>query len=100
MITHPYSSSAKAHRPSRLLWSATVATVAAGALTPLPRDAAAADAVPGGAVVTGTHIRGSSDSAFPITIYNRDVIESSGASTLQVVANGIPSIGVSITVTP
>ena len=90
MITHPYSSSAKAHRLPRQLWSAAVATVAAGALTPLPRDAAAADAVPGGAVVTGTHIRGSSDSAFPITIYNRDVIESSGASTLQEFIQTIP----------
>jgi len=89
-MTHPYWLSVRADRISRLFRSAALATVAAGALTPLPRDAAAADGVPDGAVVTGTHIRGSADSAFPITIYNRDVIESSGTSTLQEFIQTIP----------
>jgi len=50
---------------------------------------AVADGLPNG-VVTGTHIRGSTDSAFPITIYTRDVIESSGASSLQQFLQMIP----------
>jgi iron complex outermembrane recepter protein len=90
MSTHPYSLSVKADRVSRLLRSAALAIVAAGALTPLPRKAAATEAVPDGTAVTGTHIRGGADSAFPITIYNRDVIEASGASTLQEFIQKIP----------
>jgi len=90
MIPLPYWPSVQAGPISRLFRPAALATVAAGALLPLPRDATAADAVPDGAVVTGTHIRGSADSAFPITIYNRDVIESSGASTLQEFIQTIP----------
>src|SRR6185437_844156 len=42
------------------------------------------------AEVTGTHIRGSTDSAFPIIIYNREVIEASGASTLGEFIQKIP----------
>jgi iron complex outermembrane recepter protein len=91
MITHPPSRSARAaRRLSRLLRSAAIATVAAGALAPFPRDAAAADEAPDAAPVTGTHIRGSTDSAFPITIYTRDVIEASGATTLQEFIQKIP----------
>jgi iron complex outermembrane recepter protein len=91
MITHPRSSSAwAARRLSRLLRSAAIATVAAGALAPFPPDAAAADKIPDAAPVTGTHIRGSTDSAFPITIYTRDAIEASGASTLQEFIQKIP----------
>jgi outer membrane receptor protein involved in Fe transport len=90
MITHPHSSSARLSRLSRLLRSAAVTTVASGALAPFPQAAAAADVVTNGAEVTGTHIRGSTDSAFPITVYNRDVIETSGASTLQEFIQKIP----------
>ena len=49
----------------------------------MPQRSAAAEGVAEGAAVTGTHIRGTNDSAFPIWIYNRDVIEASGAGTLQ-----------------
>jgi outer membrane receptor protein involved in Fe transport len=90
MIAHPHLSSIKAGGIPRLLPSVVLATIAAGALTPLPRDVSAAEGVPDGAEVTGTHIRGSADSAFPITIYNREVIESSGASTLQEFIQTIP----------
>jgi outer membrane cobalamin receptor len=72
---------------------AVLAACVAAALAPVPQRAALAQAAPGtpltalaatdAAAMTGTHIRGNSDSAFPITIYNRDVIEASGASTLQ-----------------
>ena len=91
MITHPRSSSAwAARRLSRLLRSAAIAAAAAGALASYPRDAAASDEIPNAVPVTGTHIRGSTDSAFPITIYTRDVIEASGASTLQEFIQKIP----------
>jgi outer membrane cobalamin receptor len=91
MMTHPPSSSAwAARRLSRLLRSAAIAAVAAGALAPFPRDAVASDETPDAVPVTGTHIRGSTDSAFPITIYTRDVIEASGASTLQEFIQKIP----------
>jgi len=64
-----------------------VATVVAAMLAACPLPAAAADLLAAGAAVTGavtgTHIRGTNDSAFPIWIYNRDVIEASGAGTLQ-----------------
>jgi iron complex outermembrane recepter protein len=91
MMTHPPSSSAwAARRLSRLLRSAAIAAVAAGAWAPFPRDAVAADEIPDAVPVTGTHIRGSTDSAFPITIYTRDVIEASGASTLQEFIQKIP----------
>jgi outer membrane receptor protein involved in Fe transport len=74
----------------RLLRTAALATVVAGSLTPWPRAATAADGVSNGAEVTGTHIRGSTDSAFPITVYNRDAIEASGARTLQEFVQKIP----------
>lgn len=91
MITHPrFPSAWAARRFSRLLRSAAIATVAAGALAPFPRDAAAADETANAVPVTGTHIRGSTDSAFPITIYTRDAIEASGASTLQEFIQKIP----------
>ena len=90
MITQPRSSSATTDRLSPLRRSAVLAAVAAATLTPLPRGAAAADSVTHGAEMTGTHIRGSTDSAFPITLYTRDVIESSGASTLQEFIQKIP----------
>jgi iron complex outermembrane recepter protein len=91
MISHPRSSPAwAARRLSRLLRSAAIATLAAGALMPFPRNTAAADEAPDAAPVTGTHIRGSTDSAFPITIYTRDAIEASGASTLQEFIQKIP----------
>jgi iron complex outermembrane receptor protein len=91
MMTHPPSSSAwAARRLSRLLRSAAIAAVAAGAWAPFPRDAVASDEIPDAVPVTGTHIRGSTDSAFPITIYTRDVIEASGASTLQEFIQKIP----------
>jgi iron complex outermembrane recepter protein len=90
MITHRHSPSAAASRLSCLLRSAALTTVAAGALAQFPQGAAAADGVTNGAEVTGTHIRGSTDSAFPITVYNREMIESSGASTLQDFIRKIP----------
>jgi outer membrane receptor protein involved in Fe transport len=86
MITHPYSSSAWARSLSRLLHLAILAAVGTGTLITFPRESWAAD----GPAVTGTHIRGDSDSAFPITIYSRDFIESSGASTLQEFIQTIP----------
>lgn len=89
MMTRPPRLSATARRLPRLLWSAALTATAAGMLT-LPHAAMAADAVPDGAPVTGTHIRGSADSAFPIIVYNREVIESSGASTLQDFLQKIP----------
>jgi iron complex outermembrane recepter protein len=91
MITHPRSSSAWAARGlSRLLRSAAIAAAAAGALASFPHDAVASGEIPDAVPVTGTHIRGSTDSAFPITIYTRDVIEASGASTLQEFIQTIP----------
>jgi iron complex outermembrane receptor protein len=91
MTTHPRSSSAwAARRLSRLLRSAAIAAAAAGALASYPHDAVASDETPDAVPVTGTHIRGSTDSAFPITIYTRDVIEASGASTLQEFIQKIP----------
>jgi len=90
MITHPHFSVSSARRLSGLLRSVAIVSIAAGTLPSFPRDAAAANEVPDGAVLTGTHIRGSADSAFPITIYNRDFIESSGASTLQEFIQKIP----------
>ena len=91
MMTHPPSSSAwAARRLSRLLRSAAIAAVATGAWAPFARDAVASDQTPDAVPVTGTHIRGSSDSAFPITIYTRDAIEASGASTLQEFIQKIP----------
>ena len=78
------------HFPSaRPLRQAALATVIATVLAPFPRNAGAADTA-GSSAVTGTHIRGSADSAFPITIYNRDVIEASGATTLQEFIQTIP----------
>ncbi|HKT73091.1 MAG TPA: TonB-dependent receptor [Steroidobacteraceae bacterium] len=90
MITHPHSSSAASGRLLRLLRSTALTALAAGMCAPFPQGAAAADAITTGAEVTGTHIRGSTDSAFPITVYNRDVIAASGASTLQEFIQKIP----------
>jgi iron complex outermembrane receptor protein len=90
MTDYPHSSSAASLSVARLFRRAAVAALAAGALMPFPRNAAATDGVPDRATVTGTHIRGTADSAFPIWIYNRDVIESSGASTLQQFIQTIP----------
>jgi iron complex outermembrane recepter protein len=56
----------------------------------LMSKSAVAGGLPDAAVVTGTHIRGNTDSAFPITIYTREVIESSGAGTLQEFIQKIP----------
>ena len=89
MITYHRSSSTSARSRSRPLRLAAIVTAAA-ALTSFPRGAAAADTVADGAAATGTHIRGNADSAFPITVYNRDVIEASGASTLQEFIQTIP----------
>src|SRR5690242_11133125 len=89
MITHSHSSSARPRGLSRPL-SALLAIVAAGTGMTFPLETRAADGAPTGATVTGTHIRGSTDSAFPIVIYNREVIESSGASTLQAFIQTIP----------
>ena len=91
MSTYPHSTSVKASTRAQLLRSTALATIAAGALAPFPRDAVADDPVPNGAAaVTGTHIRGSADSAFPITVYTRDAIERSGATTLQEFIQKIP----------
>src|SRR5690242_694514 len=81
MTDSPYPTSAVA---------TAVAVIVAAAFLPLPRIALAIDGVPDAAAVTGTHIRGTADSAFPISIYNRDVIEASGASTLQQFMQMIP----------
>jgi iron complex outermembrane receptor protein len=69
----------------------TLVVLASYALTPWAQ-AATLDSPPSAppAVVTGTHIRGAADSAFPITIYTRDVIEGSGASTLPEFLQRIP----------
>ena len=72
------------------LRAAALTTMAIGALAVFPKGAAVAGDGMDAAEVTGTHIRGSTDSAFPITIYNRDVLESSGASTLQEFIQKIP----------
>ena len=65
-------------------------TVVVGVLAAFPQHAAVAGDVMNGPEVTGTHIRGSTDSAFPIIIYNREVIEASGASTLGEFIQKIP----------
>jgi len=62
MSDYPHPSSAAALIVSRLLQPATVAGLAATALTLFPRLAAAIDSVPDAAAVTGTHIRGTADS--------------------------------------
>lgn len=87
MTTDYYSSVTSARRWSQLLMGAGVA---AGLLALMPQNAAVAGALPEAAMVTGTHIRGNTDSAFPITIYTREVIESSGAGTLQEFIQKIP----------
>lgn len=90
MTDYPRSSSTVALRVTRRLRPAAIAALAAAALMPLPRMAAAIEGMPDASAVTGTHIRGTADSAFPISIYNRDVIEASGASTLQQFIQSIP----------
>jgi len=42
------------------------------------------------AAATGTHIRGDLDSAYPVTIFTREMIEVSGASTLQEFIQKLP----------
>ncbi|HEY6926608.1 MAG TPA: TonB-dependent receptor [Steroidobacteraceae bacterium] len=59
-------------------------------LLALMTQSAVGSEIPEAALVTGTHIRGNTDSAFPITIYTREVIESSGAGTLQEFIQKIP----------
>ena len=86
MTTHRYSSVTGARGLSPLLKGAAMA---AGMLALLPQSVAQSG-LPEAAVVTGTHIRGNTDSAFPITLYTREVIESSGASTLQEFIQKIP----------
>lgn len=90
MIMLLHSSPVRARRTARLIRLAVLATAAAAALTPFPRDAVASEGGSDGAALTGTHIRGGADSAFPITIYSRDTIEASGASTLQEFIQKIP----------
>jgi iron complex outermembrane recepter protein len=65
------------------------AAMAAGVVALMPQSVVAG-VPPDAAVITGTHIRGNTDSAFPITIYTREVIESSGAGTLQEFIQKIP----------
>jgi len=89
MTDYPHPTSVTA-MVAQLLRPAAVAALAAAALTLLPRIALAINGVPDAAAVTGTHIRGTADSAFPISIYNRDVIEASGAGTLQQFIQLIP----------
>jgi len=81
MIRHLLSSAL--HMLSRPSRPATIAALALGSLAPFSGNTTAADAVPYGAGVTGTHIRGAADTAFPITIYTREAIAASGATTLQ-----------------
>jgi iron complex outermembrane recepter protein len=97
MLGYPYSSSAACGVLRRLFQAAARAAVAAGTLTPFPQAAIAADAVLSATATglnataaTGTHIRGNMDSAFPISIYTREMIESSGASTLEQFIQTIP----------
>lgn len=79
MIRHLLSSASRMlSRPSR---PATAAALALGSLAPFTGNAMATDAVP--ISVTGTHIRGAADTAFPVTIYTREAIAASGATTLQ-----------------
>jgi len=80
MIAHLRSSSSMESCLVARLWrSVVLSALALGTLAPFPLEAAASD---GGLPLTGTHIRGTSDSAYSISIFNRDEIESSGASTL------------------
>ena len=97
MLGHQCSSSAVSHVLRRLFQRVALAAVAASTLAPFPQAAIAADAglnagAPGvnAAAVTGTHIRGNVDSAFPISIYTREMIEASGASTLEQFIQTIP----------
>src|SRR5690348_3348232 len=75
---------------SRSMSGFRLATVVAVILAPFSQSVLAADGVTNGAEVTGTHIRGSADSAFPIVVYIRDIIERSGASTLQEFIQKLP----------
>jgi len=86
MTTDCYSPVTNARRLSQLLMGAGAA---AGFLALMPQSVVAGT-LPEAALVTGTHIRGNTDSAFPITLYTREVIESSGASTLQEFIQKIP----------
>lgn len=86
MTRQRYSSITIARGLSPLLGGAAVAV---GMVALMPQSAVAGG-LAGAAVVTGTHIRGSTDSAFPITIYTREDIESSGVGTLQEFIQKIP----------
>ncbi|MFL6603956.1 MAG: TonB-dependent receptor plug domain-containing protein [Steroidobacteraceae bacterium] len=87
MIAHPRSSSRASCFVARLFRPGVLAAFAIGVLTPFSRNAAASD---GGLPLTGTHIRGTADSAYSISTYNRDEIESSGASSLQQFIQTLP----------
>jgi iron complex outermembrane receptor protein len=80
MNDHPYTLATALTQLSRPV---AVAMAVAAILMSMSKPLAAAEIPPEKAAVTGTHIRGTNDSAFPIWIYNRDVIEASGAATLQ-----------------
>jgi iron complex outermembrane receptor protein len=90
MSRHPYESSTGLRLLARLLQPAVLAALVAGTLTPSRHGAIAADAGLNAVAGTGTHIRGSADSAFPLWTYNREAIESSGASTLEQFIQMIP----------
>jgi iron complex outermembrane recepter protein len=86
MTRKGYSPVTSARGPLPLMWGAAMAV----SMLALMSKSAVAGGLPDAAVVTGTHIRGNTDSAFPITIYTREVIESSGAGTLQEFIQKIP----------
>jgi iron complex outermembrane receptor protein len=87
MIAHPRSTSTASHVVARLFRPVVLAALVTGVLAPFSRHAAASD---GGPTLTGTHIRGTADSAYSISTYNRDEIESSGASSLQQFIQALP----------
>ncbi len=67
-----------------------VAALALGSLAFFSGNALATNAVPDLVPVTGSHIRGATDTAFPLTIYTREEIATSGATTLQQFIQTIP----------
>jgi iron complex outermembrane receptor protein len=72
-------------RPVRAVALAALALASSPGLAP-----AAPSETTEQAPTTGSHIRGDTDSAYPITIYNRDMIEASGANTLQQFIQTLP----------
>lgn len=88
MTAGQHPASAASQSVSRLLRAATFTALA---VTSSPgRATPAASGTEQAAAVTGTHIRGDSDSAYPIAIYTRDMIEASGASTVQQFIQTLP----------